>query len=69
VIRGPTGRSLPISIVGGETGSAFLPEPLPPTPGLVIDGALRDKLDDALLSEGTEPPERDGPPAHRFSLM
>jgi Fic family protein len=50
--RGPTGRLLPISSVGGETVRAFLPEPLPPSPGLQIDGALRDKLDDALLALG-----------------
>ncbi|MDB4877383.1 MAG: filamentation induced by cAMP protein Fic [Gemmatimonadetes bacterium] len=50
--RGPTGRMLTISTVGGETAKAFLPNPLPPSPALAVDSALRDKLDAALLALG-----------------
>jgi Fic family protein len=50
--RGPTGRMLTISTVGGETAKAFLPNPLPPSPALAIDSALRDKLDAALFALG-----------------
>ncbi|MGH7717649.1 MAG: Fic family protein [Gemmatimonadaceae bacterium] len=50
--RGPTGRSVTISNVGGERVRAFVPEPLPPTSSLAIDAALRDQLDGALLALG-----------------
>lgn len=50
--RGPTGRYLTTSAVGGESVRAFLPNPLPPTPGLEIGAPLRDRLDGALLALG-----------------
>lgn len=50
--RGPTGRLVVTSAVGGETVRAFVPDPLPPTPPLVVDAHLRDTLDSALLSLG-----------------
>jgi Fic family protein len=31
---------------------AFVPQPLPPTPSLVVDGALREEIDQALLALG-----------------
>jgi Fic family protein len=38
--------------VGGETVRAFVPKPLPPTPSLVVDAALREEIDQALLALG-----------------
>jgi Fic family protein len=50
--RGPSGTVLSSPPVGGETVRAFVPKPLPPTPSLVIDGALREEIDQALLALG-----------------
>jgi len=50
--RGPTGYYVAVSTVGGETVRAFVPNPLPPSPALSIDSALRDRLDAALLGLG-----------------
>lgn len=50
--RGPTGRYLTISTVGGERVRAFLPAPLPPSPRLMIEPALRELLDQALVALG-----------------
>ena len=50
--RGPTGTYRTTSTVGGERVRAFIPRPLPPDPPLSIDGALRDRLDAALLALG-----------------
>jgi Fic family protein len=47
-----TGRWQTISTVGGETARAYVPHPLPHEPPLAIDGALRDRLDAALLALG-----------------
>ena len=50
--RGPTGKFVVVSSVGGETVRAFVPNPLPPKPPLEIDESLRDILDHALLALG-----------------
>ncbi len=50
--RGPTGVLIPGVSVGGETVRAFVPAPLPPTPELNIDAALREEIDQALLALG-----------------
>jgi Fic family protein len=50
--RGPTGRYLTVSTVGGERVRAFLPEPLPPKPPLIVEPGLRERLDAALLALG-----------------
>ena len=50
--RGPTGHFERTTAVGGEVVRAFVPRPLPPLPPLVIDGDLRDRLDQALLALG-----------------
>jgi Fic family protein len=50
--RGPSGTILSTPPIGGETVRAFVPQPLPPTPSLVIDGALREEVDQALLALG-----------------
>jgi Fic family protein len=50
--RGPSGRYVTTSTVGGERVRAFLPNPLPPRPPLQVDGPLRDKLDQAILNLG-----------------
>jgi len=52
VKRGPTGAVLTAPPVGGERVRAFVPRPLPPAPGLVIDTALREEIDQALLALG-----------------
>jgi Fic family protein len=52
MLRGPTGRLVTASTVGGEAVRAFHPDPLPPTPPLHVDGDLRDVLDRALLALG-----------------
>lgn len=49
--RSVTGR-YEVSIVGGERIEAFVPEPLPPKPSLVLDGNLQRALEPALLSLG-----------------
>lgn len=50
--RGPTGKYLTISTVGGERVRAFLPLSLPPRPSLSIDSTLRETLDEALVALG-----------------
>ena len=50
--RGPTGTIEPAAPVGGETVRAFVPRALPPTPGLAVDAALREEIDQALLALG-----------------
>jgi Uncharacterized conserved protein len=50
--RGPTGRYINVSTVGGERVKAFVPHPLPPTPPLEIELELRERLDRALLALG-----------------
>lgn len=50
--RGLPGRYITISTVGGERVQAFVPNSLPPTPGLSIGAALREKLDEAHLALG-----------------
>lgn len=50
--RGPSGTVQSALPVGGETVRAFVPRPLPPTPSLVIDAALREEIDQALLALG-----------------
>ncbi|MGH9405464.1 MAG: Fic family protein [Terriglobia bacterium] len=49
--RKRTGTYVTIS-TPGEPFTAFVPDPLPPHPALVIDPKLRDKLDQALLAVG-----------------
>lgn len=49
--RKRTGTYVTIS-TPGEPFKAFVPDPLPPRPALVIDPKLRDKLDHALLALG-----------------
>lgn len=50
--RGRTGKYETISTAGGEVVRAFVPAALPPKPPLAIDGALRDRLDGALIGLG-----------------
>ncbi len=50
--RGPSATILSAPPVGGETVRAFVPKPLPPTPSIVVDGALREEIDQALLALG-----------------
>lgn len=50
--RGPTGSYLTISSTAGERVRAFVPQPLPPTPALLISPALRERLDSALIALG-----------------
>ena len=50
--RGPTGRYVTTSSIGGEKVRAFVPAPLPPAPDLQIDPTTRELLDEALLSLG-----------------
>ena len=49
--RGPTGKH-EITVTGGERVNAFVPLPLPPRPGLVLDGPLRSALEAAAISLG-----------------
>jgi len=49
--RGVTGR-YQVTSVGGERVEAFLPDPLPPAPPLVFEGALQQALEPALLALG-----------------
>lgn len=51
-MRGSTGSFVTTSTVGGEAVQAFVPSPLPPVPDLQIPGALRERLDSALLALG-----------------
>ncbi len=50
--RGQTGQLVVTSQVGSEIVQAFLPHPLPPNPALEWNAALREGLDDALVSLG-----------------
>lgn len=50
--RTQTGQYITISTVGGEVCRAFVPYPLPPSQPLVIDTALQDLMDQALLALG-----------------
>lgn len=47
-----TGRWQTISTAGGEAVRAYVPDPLPPEPPLELAGALRDRLDAAILELG-----------------
>lgn len=49
--RGPTGTTTP-SIAGGLPCQAFLPQPLPPAPPLMLDDRLQARVNDALLALG-----------------
>ncbi len=49
--RGPTGE-YETTVTGGERVRAFVPMPLPPSPGLVLDGPLRSALETAAISIG-----------------
>ena len=50
--RPAAGDYVTISTAGGERVRAFVPAPLPPAPPIEIDGALRQRLDEALLALG-----------------
>ncbi|MFH1892766.1 MAG: Fic family protein [Candidatus Zixiibacteriota bacterium] len=50
--RGITGRYVTTSVVGGETCKAFIPDPLPPNPPLVIDDNMDEKIYRALVALG-----------------
>ena len=50
--RGPSGRYVVISRVGGETVRAFVPHPLPPHPRLDETPDLQERHDRALLALG-----------------
>jgi Fic family protein len=52
VKRARPGRYIALARSDGESSRAFVPTPLPPVPALEIDGALREKLDQALLALG-----------------
>jgi len=52
VRRGITGRYVTTSVVGGETCKAFIPDPLPPNPPLVIDDNMDEKIYRALVALG-----------------
>ncbi|MCA1792035.1 MAG: Fic family protein, partial [Thioalkalivibrio sp.] len=47
-----TTGSYETTFADGETIRAFVPSPLPPSPPLAVDGAVRDALDAALLALG-----------------
>lgn len=49
--RGATGR-YEVTSVGGEMVRAFVPNPLPPVPPLVLDGLLQQGLESAVLTLG-----------------
>jgi len=51
VQRGETGR-YDVATVGGEQVRAFVPRPLPPVPALLLDGALQQRLESAVLALG-----------------
>lgn len=50
--RSRAGTYVTVSTVGDERVRAFVPAPLPPSPPIPIDDALRRALDDALLELG-----------------
>lgn len=50
--RESTGDYVSISTVGKEPVRAFVPRPLPPAPPLMIEDALRDALDRAVVALG-----------------
>ena len=50
--RGPTGELVAGLSLGGETVRSFVPMPLPPNPGPVLAGPLREEIDRALLALG-----------------
>jgi Fic family protein len=50
--RGPTGRFITTTTVGGEACKAFSPNPLPPNPELDLYSGLLNSLNKALLSLG-----------------
>jgi Fic family protein len=49
--RGPTGHYVPVSTIG-ETVKAFVPQPLPPDPPVMLDGDLGSLLDAASTAVG-----------------
>ena len=49
--RGQAGE-YEVAVTGGERVRAFFPAPLPPSPGLVLDGSLRSALETAAISLG-----------------
>lgn len=49
--RGVTGH-YEVTNVGGESVRAFVPDPLPPVPPLVLDGLLQQELESAVLALG-----------------
>ena len=49
--RGLQGKYVTVSTVGEEV-KAYLPNQLPPSPPLAVDGALQAKLDQAMLELG-----------------
>lgn len=49
--RGATGGMVP-TIAGGIACQAFVPHPLPPTPGLSLDAALQSRIEEANLALG-----------------
>ena len=49
--RGEIGR-YEVTSIGGERVRAFVPEPLPPNPVLVLDGPLQQALESAVLALG-----------------
>ena len=49
--RGETGR-YEVTVAGGETVRAFVPNPLPPVPALALDGPLQQSLESAGLALG-----------------
>ena len=50
--RGRTGELKTISRAGREVAQAFVPAPLPPQPGLLLDADLQEALDFALVAIG-----------------
>jgi len=52
VKRSQTGQYVTISTAEGEVCRAFVPNPLPPDPALLIDAGLQDLMDRALLALG-----------------
>jgi Fic family protein len=52
MVRGRIGELKTISRTGGEVAQAFVPAPLPPQPGLNLEGDLQESLDFALVAIG-----------------
>jgi Fic family protein len=50
--RGLTGHYVPIPSAGGEYPRAFVPNPLPPEPSLVIDSEIQELVEKAMLALG-----------------